>query len=46
MKFSSKDEWHRGGYKQHTNAVEAKFPDGTNQIIFRTEEPGYATENM
>ncbi len=45
MKFSSKDEWHRGGYKQHTNAVEAKFPDGTSQIIFRTEEPGYATED-
>jgi len=45
MKFSSKDEWHRGGYKQHTNAVEAKFPDGTSQIIFRTEAPGYATED-
>jgi len=45
MKFNSKDEWHRGGYKQHTNAVEAKFPDGTSQIIFRTEEPGYATED-
>jgi len=45
LKYSSKDTWHRGGYKQHTNAVEAKFPDGTRQIIFKTEEPGYATED-
>lgn len=45
LKFSSKDRWHRGGYKQHTNAVEAKFPDGTRQIIFKTAEPGYPTED-
>lgn len=45
MKFSSKDEWHRGDYKQHSNAVEAKFPDGSRQIIFKTEEPGYPTED-
>ena len=45
LKFSRKDEWHRGDYKQHTNAVEAKFPDGRRQIIFKTEEPGYATED-
>lgn len=45
LRFSSKDEWHRGAYKQHTNAVEANFPDGTRQIIFKTEEPGYATED-
>ena len=45
MKFSSKDEWHKGNYKQHGNAVEAKYPDGKNQIIFKTEEPGFATEH-
>lgn len=45
MKFNSKDDWHKGDYKQHTNAVEARFADGTRQIIFRTEEPGYPTEN-
>ena len=45
LKYSNKDRWHRGGYKQHTNAVEAKFPDGTRQIIFRTAEPGYPTED-
>lgn len=45
MKFNSKDDWHKGDYKQHTNAVEARFADGTKQIIFRTEEPGYPTED-
>lgn len=45
LKFSRKDNWHRGNYKQHINAVEAKFPDGTRQIIFKTAEPGYPTED-
>ena len=44
LKYSKKDEWHRGDYKQHTNAVQATFPDGTRQIIFRTTEPGFPTE--
>ena len=45
LKLSEKDEWHRGNYKQHTNAVEANFPDGTRQIIFKTTDPGFATES-
>lgn len=45
MKYSEKDDWHRGNYKQHTNAVEAKSPDGSTQIIFRTTEPGFATDD-
>ena len=45
MKFSIKDEWHKGEYKQHSNAVEANFGDGTKQIIFETTEAGLATEN-
>lgn len=45
MKYSVKDEWHRGNYKVHSNAVEASFPDGTRQIIFQTTEPGFATED-
>ena len=45
MKFSKKDEWHKGEYKQHSNAVEANFGDGTKQIIFETTEAGFATEN-
>jgi len=45
MKYSKKDEWHKGNYKAHSNAVEATFGDGTRQIIFRTTEAGYATED-
>jgi Fic family protein len=45
MKYSAKDQWHKGSYKQHSNAVEASFPDGTRQIIFQTTEAGFATEN-
>jgi Fic family protein len=45
LKISKKDEWHRGDYKQHTNAVEATFPDGSRQIIFKTTAPGYPTED-
>src|SRR5690606_4876572 len=45
MKYSSKDEWHKGNYKVHSNAVEATFPDGTRQIVFQTTEAGFATED-
>jgi len=45
MKYSTKDEWHKGNYKLHSNAVEASFPDGTRQIIFQTTEAGFATED-
>jgi Fic family protein len=45
MKHSKKDEWHKGKYKQHSNAVEANYPDGTKQIVFQTTEAGFATEN-
>jgi len=45
LKYSSKDSWHKGDYKQHINAVEASFPDGSKKIIFRTTDPGVATED-
>ena len=45
LKYSTKDAWHSGEYKQHVNAVEANFPDGTKKIIFRTTEPGIATND-
>ncbi|WP_200976549.1 Fic family protein [Echinicola sp. 20G] len=45
MKHSEKDQWHKGDYKQHSNAVEANYPDGTKQIIFQTKEPGFPTED-
>ena len=45
LRFSRKDDWHRGNYKQHSNAVEATLPDGTKQLIFQTTAPGFATED-
>jgi Fic family protein len=45
MKYSAKDQWHKGNYKLHSNAVEASFPDGSRQIIFQTNEAGFATED-
>ncbi|MBX3165054.1 MAG: Fic family protein [Bacteroidetes bacterium] len=45
MKYSTKDEWHKGNYKVHSNVVEATFPDGKRQIVFRTTEAGFATED-
>ena len=45
LKYSKKDEWHIGDYKQHSNAVEAKLPDGTKQIIFQTTEAGFPTQD-
>ncbi|NCU32804.1 MAG: Fic family protein [Candidatus Moranbacteria bacterium] len=45
MKYSTKDEWHKGNFKLHSNAIEASFPDGTRQIIFQTTEAGFATED-
>ena len=44
MGHSEKDEWHRGNYKQMSNAVEAIHPDGTKQIVFKTTEPGLPTD--
>jgi Fic family protein len=45
MKYSKKDEWHKGDYKQHSNAVEAKLPDGTRQIIFQTTYRGWISNS-
>lgn len=44
MKYSAKDNWHKGIYKMNNNSVEAAFPDGTRQINFQTTEAGIATE--
>ena len=45
LRHSKKDLWHKGDYKQHSNIVEAKFPDGTQQVIFRTTEAGFPTKD-
>lgn len=45
LKYSEKDKWHKGNYKQHSNAVEATLLDGTKQVIFQTTNAGYETED-
>lgn len=45
LKYSKKDQWHKGDNKQLSNAVEAKLPDGTRQIIFQTTEAGFPTQD-
>jgi len=45
LKHSNKDSWHKGDYKQHSNTVEAKLPDGTRQIIFQATEAGFHTQD-
>jgi Fic family protein len=45
MKYSEKDQWHRGKYKQHLNSVEATNPDGSKTTIFETTAPGFPTED-
>ena len=45
LKYSKKDAWHKGNYKQLSNSIEATLPGGTNQIIFETTSPGIETED-
>lgn len=44
MKHSEKDAWHKGDYKQFSNAVEARLPDGSKQLIFQTTPEGFPTQ--
>lgn len=44
LKYSEKDAWHKGGYKQVSNEVEATNPNGSKYTIFKTTEPGLVTE--
>lgn len=39
LKASEKDVRHRGDYKTSSNAVVAKYPDGTEKVLFQTTEP-------
>jgi Fic family protein len=45
MRHSAKDEWHKGDYKQVSNAVEATYPDGSKHIVFQTTEAGFPTQD-
>lgn len=46
LKYSSKDERHRGGYKHLSNKVVATCPTGEQHIIFATTEPALVEGEM
>lgn len=46
LKYSSKDERQRGRYKNLTNKVVAKYPDGSQKTIFSTTEPHMVAKEM
>ena len=46
LKYSSKDNRHRGRYKEMTDQVVANYPDGTTKIIFKTTEPYLVSKEM
>src|SRR3972149_3696408 len=46
LKYSIKDERHRGNYKNLPNKVVANYPDGTQKVIFNTTEPHLVENEM
>lgn len=46
LKFSNKDQNHRGRYKQLSNKVVAKYPGGEQRVIFKTTEPFLVKKEM
>lgn len=46
LKTSSKDEYHRGNYKKITNKVVAKYPGGSERVIFNTTDPNRVEDEM
>jgi Fic family protein len=46
LKYSSKDDRHRGKFKELTNKVVAAYPDGTTRVIFNTTEPFLVEKEM
>lgn len=46
LKYSTKDDRHRGIYKNLSNKVVAKYPDGTQRVIFDTTEPHLVESEM
>jgi Fic family protein len=46
LRYSSRDEHHRGKYKTLSNQVVANLPDGTQRIIFQTTGPAATPEAM
>ena len=46
LKYSTKDDRHRGVYKNLSNKVVANYPDGTQRVIFDTTEPHLVDSEM
>lgn len=46
LKYSHKDERHRGGYKHLSNKVVATYPTGEQRTIFATTEPALVAGEM
>jgi Fic family protein len=46
LKYSTKDERHKGSYKALSNKVVANYPDGTQKVIFNTTEPHMVDSEM
>jgi len=46
LKYSDKDQRHKGKYKSLPNEVVANYPDGTRRTIFRTTEPHLTPAEM
>ncbi|MEM7371609.1 MAG: Fic family protein [Bacteroidota bacterium] len=46
LKFSSRDQHHRGKYKQFSNQVVAIYPDGSKRTLFRTTDPKETKQEM
>ena len=46
LKYSSKDQRHKGQYKTLSNQVVANYPDGGQKVIFKTTEPHLTASEM
>jgi len=46
LKYSTKDDRHRGVYKNLSNKVVANYPDGSQRVIFNTTEPHLVESEM
>lgn len=46
LKYSEKDQTHKGSYKQLSNKVVATYPGGEQKVIFNTTEPYLVKKEM
>ena len=46
LKYSHKDQTHKGKYKNLSNKVVANYPNGTQRVIFNTTEPHLTPNEM